>query len=235
MDKLWSKSEIAHLERHADSQDLNELAQRFHTDTETVRKKIEELGLSSGGLGPLNMDAEVKNFEAAIQLLYDKKYEQAAAGFEKTIAESEVRQLSDRARQYLQICRERIEEAEPIDDPYLAAVYEKNQGNLKEALEICEQQGDAVRTNERFAYLAASIHALGEDDEKAVTSLARAIELEPKNRVHAYHDPDFASLRGREEFSRLMGSAPAPVSPPPSDTVDFDSPTSASLVGQPDA
>ena len=234
MDKLWSKSEIAHLERHADSQDLTELAQRFHTDTETVRRKIEELGLSTGGVGPLNMDAEVENFEAAIKLLYDKKYEQAAASFEKTIAESEVRQLSDRARQYLRICRERIEESEPIDDPYLAAVVEKNSGNLKVALDICAQQGDAAEASEKFAYLAASIRALSEGDEAAaLADLARAIELEPKNRVHAYHDPDFTSLRGSEEFSRLMGSGSSPAAEapaPPAEGLDFDP-----LANQPDA
>ncbi len=45
MEKLWSKTEITHLKRYAGKQSLEELAQRFHTDSEAVRRKIEELGL----------------------------------------------------------------------------------------------------------------------------------------------------------------------------------------------
>lgn len=227
MDKLWSKSEIAHLERHADSQNLTELAQRFHTDTDTVRKKMDELGLASSSTSAEMMDAAMKKFEEGVQLLYDKKYEAAATAFEQSIAESDTRQLSDRARQYLQICRDRTEEADVGDDPYLAAVYEKNSGNLDAASELCKKQGKAVETEEKYAYLMASVHALAEEEDEALSHLARAIELEPKNRVHAYHDPDFASLRGREEFSRLLGSGAQPSREITADAPELDLPADA--------
>ena len=49
MQKRWSKAEIAHLERHASSASLEELAKKLHTDTTTVELKLEELGLKTGG------------------------------------------------------------------------------------------------------------------------------------------------------------------------------------------
>ena len=67
-------------------------------------------------------------------------------------------------------------------------------------------------------YLAASLKALDGDAEQALELLARAIELEPRNRVHAYHDPDFRELRDADGFSSLLRSgsaAPAPAAPEP--------------------
>ena len=54
MEKRWSKAEIAHLKRSAEKQSAEELAQRFRTDTETVRRKLAQLGLGSA-------DAEISS------------------------------------------------------------------------------------------------------------------------------------------------------------------------------
>ena len=62
-------------------------------------------------------------------------------------------------------------------------------------------RGGRQTRDERFAYLAASIHALREDHEAALRLLDHSIELNPKNRVHAFHDPDFATLRERGEIA----------------------------------
>jgi hypothetical protein len=35
-------------------------------------------------------------------------------------------------------------------------------------------------------------------------SLALAIDLNPKNRVHAFHDPDFQTLRERGALDRIF-------------------------------
>ncbi|MEM6794399.1 MAG: hypothetical protein AAF725_10475 [Acidobacteriota bacterium] len=216
MDKLWSKSEITHLKRNSDRQSLEELAERFHTDTETVRLKIEELGLAASSSDMA--DQAVEDFTAGVEALFAKDSAKAADLFEKVIGEAEGRQLRDRAKQYLQVCRDRLASDPPLENPYLEAVGAKNRGDLEQALALCTEHGD-VEGDEKFAYLSASVKALGEEDEEgALADLARAIELEPRNRVHAYHDPDFDSLRGSEVFGELIkapsASAPAPASPP---------------------
>ena len=78
-------------------------------------------------------------------------------------------------------------------DPYLSAVFEKNNGNLEQALELCQQQG-ATDKDERYTYLMASIQALAGAEDEALDLLQAAIRLEPKNRVHAYHDPGLRAV-----------------------------------------
>jgi hypothetical protein len=73
------------------------------------------------------------------------------------------------------------------------------------ALELCKRGGRQGK-DERFAYLAASIHALRGEHDDALKLLELATEMNPKNRIHAYHDPDFAALRGREGFTRHVFS-----------------------------
>ncbi len=207
MEKLWSKAEIAHLKRNASSQSAEELALRFHTDTETVRRKLEELGLGSMDSSTEAAEATLADFGRALELLHAQEYRQAAELLEKVADNAQSIQLADRARQHLKICRSQTDEASENGDSYLNAVFEKNNGNLEQALALCQQK--TVDDDERYAYLMASIQALAGAEDKALELLEDAIRLEPKNRVHAYHDPDFEALRGREEFVQLVQAASA--------------------------
>ena len=202
MDKLWSKTEVAHLKRST-SQSLDELAQRFHTSADLVRAKMEELGLMTSAAGHASYEASIEQFGKAASLIHEKKFAEAATILERVVADTDGRHLVDRARQFLTICQQHLDKAPTTEDPYLAAVVEKNRGNLEGALELCGSQG-TVESDERFAYLAASIHAMNDDLDAALENLQRAIALEPKNRVHAYHDPDFKSLRGDERYSAAL-------------------------------
>ncbi|MEM1203428.1 MAG: hypothetical protein AAGN66_09400 [Acidobacteriota bacterium] len=207
MEKLWSKTEIAHLKRHAATQSLEELAQKFHTEPEVVRSKIEELHLDTRTAPVSTDEAALEHFSKAIELLHKGSFKEAAEGFEKALTETDSSRLIDRTRQYLAVCHAQLEESSGDEDPYLKAVFQKNRGDLDSALELCLGQGDAVEKDEKFAYLTASVHALAEKTEEALEHLTRAIQLEPKNRVHAFHDPDFESLRQDEGFSSLIGQA----------------------------
>lgn len=206
MEKRWSKTELTHLKRYVNSQTAEELAQRFHTDVDTVRRKIEELHLGDGAPGSsAESDEELRLFEEALKLIFSKEWEKAAKIFEQLESSADHSQLVDRARQFLAVCRERIGGDKFDTEPYLQAVFEKNQGKFADALEICKKHGSSEE--ERFVYLEASLHALDGAEEEALKLLTEAIRLDPKNRVHAYHDPDFQNLRGTEEFSSLLASS----------------------------
>ncbi|HXO21669.1 MAG TPA: hypothetical protein VOA87_17290, partial [Thermoanaerobaculia bacterium] len=104
-------------------------------------------------------------------------------------------------------CRQHLDAAtaKPGDeDAYLKAVYEKNRGNFAVALEIC-RRGGREKKDERWAYLAASIYVLEDRMEEGVQALSHAIELNPTNRIHAYHDADFAELRKNRDHRHLFG------------------------------
>lgn len=201
MEKRWQKTEIAYLKRNAGAQSLDQLADRLNTDTKTVRLKLEELGLHTDH-GSDGSDPALADFEQALELLYRGKHQQAAKLLEGVIENGDSMRLRDRARQHLAICKRHLDPARDVEDPYLRAVMAKNRGDLDEALSHCKNPGK----DERFAYLAASIHALQGAEDKALELLRTAIELEPKNRVHAFHDPDFAPMRGEEAFAELLAN-----------------------------
>jgi tetratricopeptide (TPR) repeat protein len=155
-------------------------------------------------------DPALDAFTEGLQALQQKSWSKAAGLFESALAQSDRSDLSARARQFLATARQQMAEkpagaaGDEGGDPFLQAVFEKNRGNLAAALEMC-RRGGREQKDERFAYLAASIHAVEGRLEEAVQALSRAIELNPRNRVHAYHDPDFAELRRDRDQRQLFG------------------------------
>lgn len=210
MAKSWTKTDINYLNRYAATKKLAELEQRFETTEKAVLAKLGELGLTTKDGYPQEgvADPAVEIYEEGLRHLYSGALEKAAAAFERTAAESDHEELSARARQMLAATHRRQHAAEADgdkkEDPFLLAVFARNRGDLDGALEICNQ-GGRRKKDERFAFLAASVLAAAGRDEEAVEALAQAVELNPENRVHAYHDPDFSQLRGDRDHAHLFG------------------------------
>ncbi len=146
-------------------------------------------------------ETSLEDFAQGMKLLGEKNLSAAAERFEKVIAETDGRHLKDRARQFLEMCRHALKQEDKVEDLFLAAVFEKNKGRLDEARSLCDQEGS---DDEKLAYLRASIEALAGNEEQALEHLAKAISLEPRNRVYAFHDPDFETLRSAEGFTALI-------------------------------
>lgn len=179
--------------------------------TESLSSKARATAKAAAAIDPA-LDA----FTRALDAFHKKDWAKAAEQFEAVLAQSDLLDLSARARQYLAASRQRLDAADAAaggakakgkskqedGDPFLRAVFEKNRGDSAAALELCRQEGREQK-DERFAYLAAAIHASEGRTEEAVAALSRAIELNPKNRVYAFHDPDFADLR--RDHRQLFG------------------------------
>lgn len=208
MVKTWKDSDLEYLKRYAKSKTLKQLMQRFGTDAAALGAKLAEFDLVTKDGKPeagAAADPVLGTYEQGLRDLYAGKWQRAAGHFEKVIAESDQADLAERARQHLATCRRRREEpGDAAVDPYLAAVFAKNRGEVSRALEICHEGGRSKK-DERFAFLAASLYALEGNENEAVKALAQAVEINPKNRVHAFHDPDFAELRGKKEHAYLFG------------------------------
>lgn len=215
MARDWTQQETTYLKRHAKTKQLAELAERFDTEPGEVQAHLDALGLQAGAsTGPALVDSVLSRLEAepllgdyekALEAFHDggeKKREQAAKLFRKVVEECDQPELAARARQYLDILERDVAD-EPTDDadPFLRAVFEKNRGNLAEALEIAEEGPD---DEERYVYLRASVHALDKRLDEAAEWLARAIEIDDKNRVYAFHDPDFEGLRASEDHAEIF-------------------------------
>lgn len=207
MAKDWTDKEISYLKRYASTKTLEDLAQRFDTDDQEVQSKLTELGASakdSPRESWLGREPLLETYEEALQAFHGGKADKAEKLFAKIAEECDQVELAERARQYLEICQARQEEDEAkVEDDFLAAVYEKNRGNFDHALEIARKAGRSGK-DDRFAYLEASVLALDDRLADAAASLEKAIELDAKNRVYAFHDPDFAALRKSSEHADLF-------------------------------
>jgi tetratricopeptide (TPR) repeat protein len=159
-------------------------------------------------------DPSLEALTQGLAALQAKDWTKAVEHFERAVEQSDQPEVKDRAKQFLTVSRQRAQgpEAKPAGakgaaeepDAYLQAVYEKNRGNLEKALEI-SRKGGQDQKDERFAYLAASIHAVESRWDDAAQALTKAVELNPKNRIHAFHDPDFAELRKNRDLRPLFG------------------------------
>lgn len=206
MAKKWQKKELSALQRDAAAKSLTELAQALGREEADVESKLKELGLegkSSDGVSWYN-DPVVDQFEQAMKHLHAEKWAKAKELLDTIVESSDVPEVAERARLMLRVCEARLTEAPELpEDPFLAAVFEKNRGNYAAALKLCKQGGRSSK-DERFAYLAASIHALTDEPDEAVSALQAAVQLNPKNRVYAFHDPDFESVLDLPELERLF-------------------------------
>lgn len=207
MAKRWKKQELTYLKRYSTRRRLEDLAQRFKTNTETVRTKLQELGLEAKDLKIAPPDPAIGDFEKGLKALYSKKWSAAARHFQDVIAKSYSSDLIDRATQFAAASEEKLaaEGSRPGVDPYLEAVLEKNRGNLEESLDICSRGGRQSKDH-RFSYLSASVHSLMGNHEQAAKFLELAIESDPRYRAHARNDTDLDDLRGQEEYKHLFDS-----------------------------
>ena len=146
-------------------------------------------------------DPALDAFGHGLSALQAKDWKKAVEHLEQAVETADRSDLRDRAQQLLNAARQKAggggdkgAAKSPDADPFLDAVYEKNRGNLQAALDIA-QKGGRDQKDERFAYLVASIHAVENRLDEAVQALTKAIELNPKNRIHAFHDADFAEIR----------------------------------------
>jgi tetratricopeptide (TPR) repeat protein len=153
------------------------------------------------------IDPAVELYETALRALFAQRWTEAARLFRRVLSDRDGAEadLQERALQQLHICEDKLAgtRGAAVEDPFLLAVVRKNAGDYEEALQLCTRGGRQSK-DERFADLAASIHALRDESEDAARFLGLAIELNPKNRVHAFHDPDFQALRESGALDRLF-------------------------------
>jgi tetratricopeptide (TPR) repeat protein len=148
-------------------------------------------------------------YAEGLQAMDRKDWAQGIELLRQVIEVSDLADLTARARQYLAAAEKRVAAAaapagDDDTDPYLHAVIEKNRGNYKTALDL-SKKGGRDKKDERFAYLAASIHAIESRTEDAAQALSQAVELNAKNRIHAFHDTDFAELKKNRDYRHLFG------------------------------
>lgn len=151
--------------------------------------------------------AAYQHYQSAVQLVQHGKYDKAIAALEKLLP-SAPPELVERCRMYLTTCRRQIEASSlqfnTPEERYDYAIAQLNQGFYEEAREqLMAVAGDAPEGDYVFYGLAVLDSITGRPQD-SLTNLARAIELNPRNRLQARSDGDFQNMADDPRFTELL-------------------------------
>jgi tetratricopeptide (TPR) repeat protein len=146
-------------------------------------------------------------FEKGIALFRQGRFAEAQGFFEKAV-EGPIIEMGSAARTHARMCELRVERAAPAvttaEDHYNLGVALLNQRRLREAEAHLEEALRLAPEGDHIHYALALSRGLGGDIQRASQSLRRAIELQPRNRGQARHDPDFAGLLHQQPIATLL-------------------------------
>jgi len=171
----------------------------------TGRKKTTTIAGKSAN--NLTSNPAFQHYQSAVQQLQQGKYDKALAAFEKLLP-SAPPELLERTRMYIVTCQRQMERSslafQTPEERYDYAISQLNQGYFEEAREqLTGVIADNPRADYAFYGLAVLDSITGRPQE-CLDNLARAIELNPKNRLQARSDNDFQSMVDDPRFTELL-------------------------------
>jgi tetratricopeptide (TPR) repeat protein len=156
---------------------------------------------------PLDSAKQLSSFEAAMKLFHARKLQEARALFETAAAGPE-RDVAQRARLHIAMCDRRLQQAavnlHSAEDHYNYGIAMINVRKIAEARSHLEQALQMAPGTDHIHYALALAQALAGDVGNAHENLRKAIELEPRNRIMARQDADFAPLANQPPFDTLL-------------------------------
>jgi tetratricopeptide (TPR) repeat protein len=154
-----------------------------------------------------NSQKQLAAFESAMRLFHARQLQQARDLFQQAV-EGPERDVAQRARLHIAMCDRRLRQETPslrsADDYYNYAIALINARKLAEAEQHLERALEIAPGSDHIHYALALAQALGGDLSNAHDNLRRAIEIEPRNRIIARQDADFAPLANQPPFDALL-------------------------------
>ncbi len=156
---------------------------------------------------PVGAQKQLAAFEAAMKLFHARKLKEARDLFISAAAGPE-RDVAQRARLHTAMCDRRLEQTTvaPVtaEECYNYGVALINTRNFAEARVHLQRGLEIAPQADHIHYALALAQALSGDAPAAYESLKRAIELEPRNRLIARQDADFAAIANQPPFDGLL-------------------------------
>lgn len=154
-----------------------------------------------------NAERQLASFQTAMRLFHARKLKDAIAHFQQA-ADGPERDVAQRARLHLAMCERRLQQTalnlRTAEDYYNYAIALLNTRQIEQARTHLERALEMAPDADHVFYALAVAQALSGDATGAHDYLKRAIELEPKNRIMARQDGDFASIGGQAPFQALL-------------------------------
>src|SRR5664279_5403892 len=146
-------------------------------------------------------------FEGAMKLFHARQFAEARTLFQQAAAGAE-RDVAQRAQLHTAMCDRRLQQT-PVsfgtaEECYNYGVALINARNVAEARTHLEKALAIAPGSDHIHYALALAQALYGDLAAAHENLRRAIELQPRNRLIARHDADFAPPAIQAAFRSLL-------------------------------
>ena len=146
-------------------------------------------------------------FDAAIKLFHARQLAEARVLFQQA-ADGAERDIAQRAQLHIVMCDRRLQPAAvsfgTAEEYYTYGVALINARNVAEARTHLEKALAIAPGSDHIHYALALAQALSGDLAAAHENLRRAIELQPRNRLIARHDADFAPPAIQAAFRSLL-------------------------------
>lgn len=149
----------------------------------------------------------LQQYQSAMQFMQEGKFEKARALFEKLTQDGSP-ELLERSRVYLSVCTRQVSQEalhfSNMEERYDYAISLLNQGHYEDAR---DQFDGMIEKNPKadFAhYGLAVLNSMTGQAEECLDHLARAIELNARNRIQARSDADFADMADDPRFTELL-------------------------------
>jgi tetratricopeptide (TPR) repeat protein len=159
-------------------------------------------GHSSTGTGPA-----FQQYQVAVQLLQQGKFEKALVALEKLLPAAPI-ELLDRTKMYIATCQRQMDKHKLTfltpEEHYDYAISQLNTGYYEEAREQFEGILSAHPGADYAYYGLALLDAITGRTQDCLGNLSRAIELNPRNRLQARADNDFQSMADDPRFTELL-------------------------------
>jgi len=150
-----------------------------------------------------------QQFEEAVRLFHAQKFDRAEALFQRAL-EGPNRTLAHHAQVHAQICAKRLHppavSLKTADDHYNYAVTLINARKLQEAAAHLETALHLAPQGDHIHYAMAAAQALQGNPQGAYERLKTAIDLQPRNRILARGDADFAGILEYPPLASLLQS-----------------------------
>lgn len=147
----------------------------------------------------------IREFEKGLKLFFKKNFKEARDQFRAVAKESpEATHIPFRAGLFARACESRMAQAsfspKKVDDLYLLAVIQTNNGNADEAISLLNKAKGQAPKDDRLTYLQAVNHFRVGSREQAMGFLQESIRLKEINRTLAKNDPEFEEIREDDDF-----------------------------------
>ncbi len=148
-----------------------------------------------------------RDYQVAVQLLQQGKYEKARAALEKLLPAAPA-ELKERCKMYIQTCQRQLEKPNLAfltpEEHYDYAISQLNTGFYEEAREQFQSILAGHPEADYAFYGLAVLDSITGRSQDCLANLARAIELNVKNRLQARVDNDFQNMVDDPRFTELL-------------------------------